>query len=261
MTNLVNLRYYKFLIMIIMSFFIDFSNPISPCARTQEEEKCIKVSCFNELTSSLNQIQSTGGTIILTQDITVPADESYVYNNGRYRKEVVIETQGHTIYVEGYLDLWPFLTICGDDSKKEIFHVYPGGELRLVSVCIDAGKTGIAVVQEKGAFLMYGSEESMNLPAFSCIGQILSPQTITAAAYWRYNCEKLPVVRVPDGEDFTADILPDKVMSIVNRDHREYEEEISVIWDETTFPTERVRTLVRGEFTDEYSHYKDYIPQ
>ncbi len=68
-------------------------------------------------------------------------------------------------------------------------------------------------------------------------------------------------MRVPDGEDFTADILPDKVMSIVNRDHREYEEEISVIWDETTFPTERVRTLVRGEFTDEYSHYKDYIPQ
>ena len=101
----------------------------------------------------------------------------------------------------------------------------------------------------------------MGLPAFSCTGQIISPQTITAAAYWRYNCEKLPVIRIPDGTDFSVDMLPDKVLSIVNRDHQEYEEAVAVVWDETTFPIKHERTLVQGKFADGYAQYEDYIPQ
>lgn len=116
---------------------------------------------------------STGGTIVLTSDITVPASESFTYTNGRYRKEVVVETMGHTIRVEGSLVLWPYLTVRGKDSQKELFHVYPGGELRLVSICLDAGENGTAVIQENGSFFMYGSEEEMCLPEFSCTGAIL----------------------------------------------------------------------------------------
>ena len=254
-------RYHKFIITCLVSFFIAFFVPFVAYAQSKDEEKCVEVSSFDEFASSLNQIQSTGGTIVLTQDITVPAEESFTYNNGRYRKEAVIETRGHTIHVQGYLEIWPFLTICGDGSQKELFHVYPGGELRLVSICLDAGENGIAVIQEEGSFLVYGSEEDMGLPAFSCTGQIISSQTMTAAAYWRYNCENLPIVRVPYGAEFTEDMLPDQVLSVVNRDHQEYEEEIPVVWNDTTFPSEHERTLVQGEFPDGYSRYEDYAPR
>jgi hypothetical protein len=257
------LRYHKLIITCLILFFIVSSFPIASYAQDDyvPEEKSMEVCSFDEFTSSLSQIQSTGGTIVLTQDITVPAEESYSYNNGRYRKEVVIETKGHTINIEGNLELWPYLTIRGDGSPKELLHVYPGGELRLISICLDAGENGIAVIQEEGSFLMYGSEEDMGLPAFSCTGQIISSQTMTAAAYWRYNCEKLPIIRVPDGADFTADMLPDQVLALVNRDHIECEEQVPVIWDETTFSTESKRTLVQGEFADGYSQYEDYVPQ
>ena len=235
--------------------------PVASYAQARDVEKQVEVSSFDEFTSSLDQMQSTGGTIVLTQDITVPADGAYTYNNARYRKEVIIETNGHTIHVEGYLDFWPFLTIRGDGSQKELFHVYSGGTLQFVSICLDAGENGIAVIQDEGSFLMYASQEDMGLPAFSCTGQILSSQTTTAAAYWRYNCEKLPIVLIPDGADFTADLLPDQVLSVVNRDQQEQEEEVPVVWDETTFPTEHKRTLVQGKFADGYSAYKDYLPQ
>lgn len=256
-------QYAKCVIMCLLSFLIAFSFFLESYALGQDEERCAEVSSYDEFILSLNQIQSTGGTIVLTQDIIVPVDESYVYNNGRCRKEVVIETNGHTIYVEGVLELWPFLTVRGDDSQKELFHVHSGGTLWLISICLDAGENGVAVVQEEGAFLVYGSEENenMGLPAFSCTGQIISPQTITAAAYWRYNCEKLPVIRIPDGTDFSVDMLPDKVLSIVNRDHQEYEEAVAVVWDETTFPIKHERTLVQGKFADGYAQYEDYIPQ
>ena len=257
------LRYPKSIIKCLLSIFIAFFSFFSCCINVQAEdgESYTEVSSYDEFTSSLDQMQAAGGTVVLTQDITVPAEESYVYINARYRNEVVIEANGHTIYVEGYLELWPFLTIYGDGGQKELFHVSPGGDLRLVSVCLDAGENGVAVVQEEGSFLVYGSEEDMGLPAFSCTGQIISSSTITAAADWRYNCERLPVVRIPDGADFTTDMLPDKVLSIVNRDHQEYEEEVPVVWEEATFPTEHERALVQGKFAQGYSQYEDYMPQ
>ena len=92
-------RYYNVIITCLMSFLIAFFSPFVSYAQAQDEEQYLEVSSFDEFTLSLNQIQSTGGTLVLTQDITVPAEESYTYNNGRYRKDVVIETKGHTINV------------------------------------------------------------------------------------------------------------------------------------------------------------------
>lgn len=253
------LRYCRLIISCMVCFFIAFFPVSESCAL--EQEFCAEVSSFEELCSSLEQMKSTGGTIVLTQDITVPAEESFIYNNGRYRNEVIIETAGHTIYVEGYLELWPFLTIRGNGDQNELINVRPKGELWLTSICLDAGENGVAVIQQEGAFLMYGSEESMGLPPFTWVGQIICPKTITAAAYWSYNCEELPVVIVPDGGDFTSDMLPSKVMASVNRDHQMYEEELPVIWDETTFPTERERTIVEGRFGDGYSQYEEHMPR
>lgn len=218
------------------------------------------VGTFDELKTWLQENQSVGGTVALTQDIMVPAGETFEYANGRYRKEVTIQTQGHTIYVEGSVDLWPFLTIVGDGSQNEIFHVSPGGELRLVSISLDAGEGGIAIVQEEGSFLIYASEEGMGLPAFSCIGQIVSPQTVTAAAEWQYNLAKLPVVRIPAGETFSEDLLPETVLAKVNRDYGE-EEEVPVIWDSETFPTQESRAIISGKFAEGYAAFDRAVPK
>lgn len=258
MTEVRTFRFGKIIITCFLFFLFCFFYSFV-CDAKDEGEYAI-VSSFDELTSALNQMMSTGGTIILDSDITVPASESYTYLNGRYRKEVLIETGGHTINVQGTLVLWPFLTVRGMGEQKELLHVYPGGNLCLVSVCLDAGKNGTAVVQEEGAFFMYGSETEMGLPEFFCTGTIDFADTMTAAADWYFNYERLPVVRVPEGQTFTADLLPDKVMAQVNRDHTEYEEEVSVIWDNTTFPDKHERTLVQGKFADGYSQYGECAP-
>lgn len=253
------LRYCRFIITCLVCFFISFS-PLTDSYALEQKNR-VEVSSFEELGSSLEQLKSTGGTIVLTRDITVPAEESYLYNNGTYQKEIVIQTEGHTIYVDGYLELWPFLTISGNGSQQELLNVRPGGELWLTSICLDAGENGVAVVQEEGSFLMYGSEESLDLPSFTCKGQIICPKTMTAAAYWHYDCEELPVVIVPDGEDFTADMLPDKVRASINREHQLIEEEIPVLWDKDSLPSEQERTIVQGRFGDGYSQYKDCMPK
>lgn len=251
----------KFIIACFLYVFLIFILSSASNAQERDQEIYAEAADFSELVSLLNQMQSTGGTIGLTQDITVPESEMYTYINGRYRKEVVVETNGFTVYVEGSLELWPFLTIRGSGSSDELFHVNPGGELRLISICLDAGENGTAVVQEEGSFFIYGSEESMGIPEFSCSGRIICADTMTASAYWSYSCENLPIVRIPDNEDFSVDMLPEKVLANVNRGHQEYEEVVPVDWDETMFPDEHQRTLVKGTFAEGYTQYKNYQPQ
>lgn len=246
-------------ILTVLSIF--FSSAVTDAHALGDGEQPAEAASFEELKTRLNENMSTGGTIVLTQDITVSPEESYTFTNGRYRQEITIETQGHTIYVEGYLDLWPYLTIRGDGSQQELLHVCPGGELRLTSVCIDAGENGVAILQEEGSFFLYSSEESMGLPEFSCTGQIISAQTMTAAAYWQYDFEKLPIIRIPEGVGFTPDLLPNTVLALVNRDHAEFEEEVPVIWDESSFPSEQERTIIQGCFTEDYTQYGDSAPK
>lgn len=244
----------KFLTLLLLLF--------SPCLfalAQQETSPVYEAADFDELKATLSQIQSVGGTIRLTDDILIPEEENYTFINGRYQKEITIETGGHTVFVQGTLTLWPYLTICGDHTEQELFHVSPGGELHLVSICIDAGESGTAVVQEEGSFFTYGSNEG--LPEFSCIGRIAQAPTITAAAYWKYNCEQLPLIRVPEGTDFSADMLPETVLALVNRNHGQSEEEVPVEWNEASFPDGHIRTLVTGSFPEEYSQYKDSAPQ
>lgn len=243
--------------MLLMLFFLLFP---SSYVDAEELPSQREAGTFEEFMMHMEQLKTTGGTICLTQDITLPEDQAYTYNNGRYRKEIVVETNGHTIFVDGYLELWPYLTIRGNGGVQEIFRVRPGGELRMTSICIDAGENGTAVIQEAGSFLLYGSEENMGLPPFSCIGNIVESDKITAAAYSWYDFSTIPIVRIPEGSEFTADLLPQTVKANVNRDHGDYEEDIAVVWDKTTFPSESLRTLVSGSFTDEYAQYEDYKP-
>lgn len=254
-------RYTQYLFAGIFLLVFMCSALLTLSVHAQDIQAPSQVSTFDELKAWLQENQSTGGTVALTQDLTVPAGETYEYLNARYRKEVTIQTQGHTIYVEGCLDFWPFLTIVGDGSQNELFHVCPGGELRLTSISLDAGEDGVAIVQEEGSFLIYGSEVDMGLPEFSCIGQIISPQTVTAAADWYDSLERLPVVRVPAGESFSEDLLPETVLAKVNRDHSDCEEKIPVVWDSETFPAEENRTLVSGTFDETYAAFGEAVPK
>lgn len=228
--------------------------------RAQEIQSVWEVSDFEELKEALNQTMSTGGRIRLTSDIRILAEESYTYTNGRYRKEVVLETSGHTIYVEGYLNLWAFLQIQGNGGTDGIFHVLPGGELWLTSIPIDVEDGGTAIIQENGGFLVYGSSDVPGTPEFTCSGKIIAAEKTAAAAYIWYNMESIPIVRIPEGAEFSASMLPECVMARVNLDHSEVEQEVPVTWDESTFPKDGTRTFVTGAFAGEYTGFRDALP-
>lgn len=221
----------------------------------------ISVSDWEEFAAVLEEMQNTGGNVFLTEDITVPASASLTYISGRSRKETVIDTCGHTIFVEGSLDLWPYLKVVHDNSEDELFHVLPGGELNLVSVCLETAEGGTAILQEEGSFLTWGDLEGEGIPAFSCSGRIVTPDTVTAAAQWYYDCVRLPVVRIPADEDFSADLLPESVSASTVCGHQMNEEEIPVIWDESQFPEKHERTLITGCFPDGYSVYEGAVPK
>ena len=61
----------KLIITCLFSLLITLFCPLFSDIHAKDEEKRVEVSSFDEFASSLNQMQSTGGTIVLTQDITV----------------------------------------------------------------------------------------------------------------------------------------------------------------------------------------------
>lgn len=219
------------------------------------------VSSFDELQTWLDEHMSTGGTVALEQDITVPSDAQYSFANGRYAKEICILTRGHTIYVEGYLEFMPYLSIIGDGSDRELFHVCAGGELWMISITVDAGEEGVAVLQEEGSMLVYGTEEDMGLPEFSCTGRIIKAETIAAAALSWYYLEDIPVIRIPENESFSDRLLPAAVEAVVNRDDAQCHENLEVSWDTMSFPEDKERTFVTGGFGEGYSLYRGYAPR
>ncbi len=250
------LRYGKKIIACLLVFLFVCFVPAAP-VRARET---VQVSDFAQLTDALERLKSTGGAILLTQDVTVPSDASYTYINAAYRKQITLDTGGHTIVVEGSLTLWPYLSIRADDADAALMRVRSGGQLRLVSVALDAGEDGVAIVREPGSILTCGSETSLGLPAFSCVGRVEGGERVTAAAYWRNAPETLPVVCVQPGAAFDADMLPASVRAFVNRDYAELEEDVSVLWDASTFPLYRQRTLVRGTFASGYDQYAGDAP-
>lgn len=219
------------------------------------------VATFRELSQWLDSHMVSGGQVTLGSDITVPADERYVYNTGLTKGEVKILTGGHTIYVEGELELWPYLVIEGDGSRGELLHVREGGSLNLISVTLDAGEGGTAIIQDEGSYLAYGDDENLDIPQFVCTGEILDSDRITAAAYSWLDAGELPVVRVPEGEDFTADMLPDTVQAKTDRENVYCYEDLEVFWDKTDFPDKKKRTIISGTFSQEYAQYREYSPR
>lgn len=235
--------------------------PIYVHASSESLEEFCVIQSFSDLSEWLEEHKNSGGTAVLGSDITIPGGESYEYINSVYKKELTIDTAGHTIYVEGRLSLWPFLRVEGDGGARELFHVCSGGELNLVSITVDAGESGTAVVQERGAFFVCGSEEGLGLPGFSCTGRIVSPDMITAGASFWYNYEKIPMVRIQENATFTAELLPDAVDARVNRAFGDNSESLDVVWNEESFPESQKRTIISGSFPDGYVPFSGYEPR
>lgn len=243
---------------IVIFVLLLFICAFSVTAQAEEMDEISTVTTFDSLRQWLEENKRVGGTVVLGNDITVPPGESYDYLNAVYRKELTINTAGHTIYVEGYLSLWPYLRIEGDGSGKELIHIRPGGELSMTGITVDAGEHGTAVVQDEGAFLIYGSEEGMDLPSFSCTGSIVSPEKISAGAMAGYDRGQIPVIRLKQGEMFNEDILPDSVQARVNREHSDMTEDIPVRWEIP--PNQQERMIISGSFTEPYILFRDYEP-
>lgn len=235
--------------------------PIHAYASSESTEESCVIQSFSGLAEWLEEHKSSGGTAVLGSDITIPAGESYEYINSVYRKELTIDTAGHTIYVEGRLSLWPFLRVEGDGGARELFHVCPGGELNLISISVDAGESGTAVVQDNRAFFVCGSEKGLGLPAFSCTGRIVSPDKITAGAAFWYDYEKIPMVRIQENASFTEEMLPDTVDARVNREFGDNSESLAVAWNEESFPESQKRTIISGSFPDGYAPFSGYEPR
>lgn len=108
--------------------------------------------------------------------------------------------------------------------------------------------------------LIYGAEEGMNLPEFSCTGKIIKAERTAAAAALWYDYDEIPIVRIPEQDEFSPDLLPETLESIVNRDNMDEEEDLEVTWDPASFPESHERTLVTGNFGEGYAVYRNYAP-
>ena len=75
-------------------FFLNFDY-----VHASETENNDTVATYEEWKKWLESHRSEGGTVVLTDDIIVPEDENYLYDNGKYRKDITVKTAGPTSYV------------------------------------------------------------------------------------------------------------------------------------------------------------------
>ncbi|HJA67802.1 hypothetical protein B5F07_11160 [Lachnoclostridium sp. An169] len=224
-------------------------------------EETGRVSSFEELCQWIDEHITTGGIVTLTDNITVPEDESYTYLNAIYRKEIIIRPEGYTIYVEGTLELWPYLSVHGAGGEEGVFCVRSGGTLLLTSISIDTGsEENTAVLQENGAVLKYGEDTALGLPEFSCVGKIVSAEKITVSAVSAYSYEKIPVVTVPEGTACTPRMLPEYVTAYVWENGEEVLTELPVTWNTAELPERGSRGEVTGRFGETYEAYRSGNP-
>ena len=249
---------YMYLIAAVLLALLSLGG--TPAVAVQGEE-ADQVSSFEELCQWIDEHMAEGGSVSLKDNIIIPEGETYTYINARHEKEIEIRPEGHTIYVEGTLEIWPYLTVNGPGGEDGVFCVRSGGKLTLTSVTIDTGSPErIAMVQENGAVLEYGEDISLGLPAFSCTGRIISAEKTSVLAASAYNYEDIPLVEIPEGSVCTPDQMPEQVAAYIWREGKEILTELPVVWDAETFPEQGGRAVAEGSFGDSYAVYRSGKP-
>lgn len=247
-----------FALLFVLAIFLCLTPAVSIAAAQELERPSNQVATFEELKQWLEAHMSTGGTVSLTDDITIPEEETYSYINSRYGKHIHIDVGDHTIYVQCHLELWPYLSITGMGGTEGILHVLPGGRLDMTAISVSASTPdSIAIVQKPGAILIRSDMGFGDFPPFFCQGQIITSQAIVAEPSFIYRPEKLPTVVVAPGETFTSSMLPSTVDSDWYDGMSQHSGPLPVIWDAETFPSKKERTIISGSYPAGYLPFRD----
>lgn len=247
-----------FAILFVLAISLCFSPAIHVVSAQEQGVSGDQASTFEELKQWLDAHMSTGGTVTLTDDIIIPEGETYSYMNSRYSKQIHIDAGDHTIYVQGHLELWPYLSITGTGGTEGIFHILSGGRLDMTAISVSASTPdAIAIVQNPGAILIRSDMGFGDFPPFSCQGQVITSPDIVAEPYSAYNPNELPVVVVAPGETFTSSMLPSTVDSDWYDGMSQHSGPLPVIWDAETFPSTDERTIVSGSYPAGYLPFRD----
>lgn len=215
------------------------------------------VSDWGELRAWLLDNRLVGGTVRLTNDITMDGMFGYLANLGPNTgklRPVTVDCGEHTIYVQGVLELdcineslTHLLTFTGDGTEEGLLRVLPGGTLNAYYITLDAGsEDGVALSQEEGGVL------NTDPARLALTGTIAYGERPTIF------CEVpplfVPALAVPDGEAPDLAALPATVEVQVKFQGVTETQEVAVLWD--TAPAaeafaQRQRVTLQGRFTGE----------
>ena len=215
------------------------------------------VSDWGELRAWLLDNRLVGGTVRLTNDITMDGMFGYLANLGPNTgklRPVTVDCGEHTIYVQGVLELdcineslTHLLTFTDDGAEEGLLRVLPGGTLNAYYITLDAGsEASVALSQEEGGVL------NTDPARLALTGTIAYGERPTIF------CEVpplfVPALAVPDGEAPDLAALPATVEVQVKFQGVTETQEVAVLWD--TAPAaeafaQRRRVTLQGRFTGE----------
>lgn len=123
-----------------------------------------KITSFAGLKEWLKSNRKTGGKAVLQNDLVVSREENYTFSGWLNDPMMYVDAGEHTIYVEGALELNPYITVLGEGGENGIFHVKRDGILRLYDTSGQGllavrSRNGYALYQEEGSILDIGTEE------------------------------------------------------------------------------------------------------
>lgn len=200
-----------------------------------------------ELVSWMEAHKTTGGTVTLTEDITL--EDMWYFVPGRTGgPDFTVDTAGHTITVRGEISFLSdhHLTFRRPAGGKPVFHVRKGGLLSLEGTDIGEEKTDQAAAAEEGNDALV-QDEGAGLLVTDCAvsGKICYART----PFVRYNS---PVTVVAEPGQTAADVIPQVIASQVIREGKVfYDEDVSVSWELSgteKLQQDRRRFTVRGSF-------------
>lgn len=217
---------------------------ISSIAAAAEQEA---VATGQELVSWMEAHKTTGGTVTLTEDITLE-DMWYFVPDRAGRPDLTVDTAGHSITVRGEISFLSdhHLTFRRPEGGKPVFHVKKRGLLSLEGTDIGEEKTDQAAAAEEGNDALV-QDEGAGLLVTDCAvsGKICYAQT----PFVRYNS---PVTVVAEPGQTAADVIPQAIASQVIREGKVfYDENVPVSWELSgteKLQQDRRRFTVRGSF-------------
>lgn len=217
---------------------------ISSIAAAAEQEA---VATGQELVSWMEAHKTTGGTVTLTEDITLE-DMWYFVPDRAGRPDLTVDTAGHSITVRGEISFLSdhHLTFRRPEGGKPVFHVKKRGLLSLEGTDIGEEKTDQAAAAEEGNDALV-QDEGAGLLVTDCAvsGKICYAQT----PFVRYNS---PVTVVAEPGQTAADVIPQVIASQVIREGKVfYDENVPVSWELSgteKLQQDRRRFTVRGSF-------------